>query len=41
MQVIMGYAELLLVDPQNSLTLEQVEDVQTIRRGASRLVDLV
>src|SRR5215207_5910476 len=41
MQAIMGYAELLLADPQNSLTLEQVDDVQTIRRGASRLVDLV
>jgi two-component system, sensor histidine kinase and response regulator len=41
MQAIMGYAELLLADPQNSLTPEQVEDVQTIRRGASRLVDLV
>jgi signal transduction histidine kinase len=41
MQAIMGYAELLLAGPQNSLTLEQVEDVQTIRRGASRLVDLV
>jgi two-component system, sensor histidine kinase and response regulator len=41
MQAIMGYAELLLAGPQNSLTPEQVEDVQTIRRGASRLVDLV
>jgi PAS domain S-box-containing protein len=41
MQAIMGYAELLLTGPRNSLTPEQVEDVQTIRRGASRLVDLV
>jgi PAS domain S-box-containing protein len=41
MQAIMGYAELLLAGPRNSLTPEQVEDVQTIRRGASRLVDLV
>jgi len=41
MQAIMGYAELLLAGPANSLTPEQVEDVQTIRRGASRLVDLV
>jgi len=40
MQAIMGYAE-LLAGSQNSLTPEQVEDVQTIRRGASRLVDLV
>jgi signal transduction histidine kinase len=41
MQAIMGYAELLLAGPRNSLTPEQVDDVQTIRRGASRLVDLV
>ena len=41
MQAIMGYAELLLTGPEDSLTPEQVEDVQTIRRGASRLVDLV
>src|SRR5215212_4681932 len=34
-------AELLPAGPRNSLTPEQVEDVQTIRRGASRLVDLV
>ena len=41
MQAIMGYAELLLAGPEGSLTPEQAEDVQTIRRGATRLVDLV
>jgi PAS domain S-box-containing protein len=41
MQAIMGYAELLLAGPKRSLTPEQVEDVQTIKRGANRLVELV
>ena len=41
MQAIIGYAELLLAGPKRSLTPEQVEDVQTIRRGANRLVELV
>jgi two-component system sensor histidine kinase/response regulator len=41
MQAIIGYAELLLAGPKTSLTSEQAEDVQTIRRGANRLVDLV
>ena len=41
MQAVMGYAELLLAGPEGSLTPEQTEDVQTIRRGATRLVHLV
>ena len=41
MQAIMGYAELLLAGPKQSLTPEQAEDVQTIKRGANRLVELV
>ena len=41
MQAVMGYAELLLAGPAGSLTPEQTEDVQTIHRGAQRLVALV
>jgi two-component system, sensor histidine kinase and response regulator len=40
-QAIMGYAELLLAGPGDSLTPDQAADVQTIQRGASRLVALV
>jgi PAS domain S-box-containing protein len=41
MQTVMGYAELLLAGPAGSLTPAQIEDIQTIHRGASRLVSLV
>jgi signal transduction histidine kinase len=38
---VLGYAELLLAGASDSLSLTQTEDVQTIHRSASRLVDLV
>ena len=41
MQAVVGYADLLLAGGENSLTPEQVDDVQTIRRGAERMMALV
>ena len=41
MQAVLGYADLLLSGGSGSLTREQVEDVQTIRRGAERMMALV
>jgi PAS domain S-box-containing protein len=41
MQAVLGYADLLLAGGDDSLTPEQVEDVQTIRRGAERMMALV
>jgi PAS domain S-box-containing protein len=41
MQAVLGYADLLLAGGDGSLTPEQVADVQTIRRGAERMMTLV
>jgi PAS domain S-box-containing protein len=41
MQAVLGYADLLLAGPPESLSAQQVEDVQAIRQGAERMVALV
>ena len=41
MQAVLGYADILLAGGEGSLTPQQVEDVQAIRRGAERMMALV
>jgi signal transduction histidine kinase len=41
MQAVLGYADLLLAGGDGSLSPEQIDDVQTIRRGAERMTGLV
>jgi PAS domain S-box-containing protein len=41
MQAVLGYADLLLAGPESSLTAEQREDLEAIRRGAGRMIALV
>ena len=41
MQAVLGYADLLLVEPEGSLTSQQLEDIQYIRQGAGRMISLV
>jgi signal transduction histidine kinase len=41
MQAVLGYADLLLAGPADSLTSEQTEDVRCIQQGAKRIIALV
>lgn len=41
MQAVLGYADLLLIEPGGSLTGQQVEDIHYIRQGAGRMISLV
>jgi PAS domain S-box-containing protein len=41
LQAILGYADFLLADTGVPLTSQQVEDVQSIHRGALRMVELI
>jgi two-component system sensor histidine kinase/response regulator len=41
LQAVLGYADLLLLGPEASLTPEQREDLSYIHSGASRMVELI
>ncbi|MFT4039758.1 MAG: PAS domain S-box protein [Thermomicrobiales bacterium] len=41
LQSVLGYADLLLAGPPGALKPEQQDDVESIRRGASRMVELI
>jgi PAS domain S-box-containing protein len=41
LQSIMGYADFILLGPEGSLTLEQRDDITTIRSAAQRMTDLI
>jgi two-component system sensor histidine kinase/response regulator len=41
LQAILGYADLLLLEPADSLTAEQLEDIESIRGGARRMIGLI
>jgi signal transduction histidine kinase len=41
MQAVLGYADLLLIEPEGSLTTRQLEDIHYIRQGAGRMISLV
>jgi signal transduction histidine kinase len=41
LQAVLGYADLLLLGPPESLTSEQREDLEYIRQGATRMMGLI